>query len=75
MTRHGAHIDVLDGSELRDIEPHISDRYAQAVLIRDQGYAANPGRLVKGLARQVAARTAETSCRAKYADSTFPGTA
>ena len=55
VTRHGAHIEVLDGGQLRELEPHISDRYAQAVVVHDQGYAANPGRLVKGLARQVAA--------------------
>ena len=55
VTRHGAHIEVLDGGALRDLEPHISSRYAQAVMIHDQGYAANPGRLVKGLARRVAA--------------------
>ena len=55
VTRHGAQIEILDGEELRELEPHISDRYAQAVVVHDQGYAANPGRLVKGLARQVAA--------------------
>ena len=55
VTQHGAHIEILNGAELRDIEPHISDRYAQAVMVHDQGYAANPGRLVKGLARQVVA--------------------
>ena len=55
VTRHGGQIDVLDGATLRDIEPHISDHYAQAMMVHDQGYAANPGRLVKGLARQVAA--------------------
>ena len=55
VARYGGQIEILDGEELRDLEPHISNRYAQAVVIHDQGYAANPGRLVKGLARQVAA--------------------
>ena len=55
VIRHGAQIEILDGEELRELEPHLSDRYAQAVMVHDQGYAANPGRLVKGLARQVAA--------------------
>ena len=57
--RHGATIDVLTGAELRALEPDISERYVQAVHIRDQGYAADPSRLVKGLARHVAASGGE----------------
>ena len=59
MSRHGATMDVLDAGELRELEPGLSDRYVQAVYIRDQGYTANPGRLVKGLARDVAAKGGE----------------
>ena len=59
VARHGAAIEVLNGRELRELEPHLSDRYVQAVHIRDQGYAANPGRLVKALARHVASGGAE----------------
>ena len=59
VSRHGAAIEVLNAGELRELEPDLSDRYVQAVYIRDQGYAANPGRLVKGLARHVAASGGE----------------
>ena len=55
VTRYGASIDILNGGELRELEPDISDRYVQAVNIHDQGYTVNPGRLVKGLASHVAA--------------------
>ncbi len=59
VARHGGSIRVLDGGELRALEPDLSARYVQAVYIEDQGYAANPGRLVKGLARHVAASGGE----------------
>ena len=59
VTRHGATIDVLNAGELGELEPALSKRYVQAVHIHDQGYAANPGRLVKGLARHVAASGGE----------------
>lgn len=59
VARHGASIRVLNAAELKELEPDLSERYVQAMYIDDQGYAANPGRLVKGLARHVAASGGE----------------
>lgn len=47
---HGARVELLDAGALRDMEPALSLDYEQAVLIHDQGFAANPARLVRGLA-------------------------
>ena len=58
--RHGgARYEVLNGAELRALEPDLDKRYVRAVLIHDQGYAANPGRLVKAIAAHVAAHGGE----------------
>ena len=50
----GARLEVLDGGAIRELEPDLSEAYVQAVLIHDQGYCANPGRLVKALATHFA---------------------
>jgi len=47
--QHGARLDLLDGHGLHELEPDLGPQYEQAVRIRDQGFAANPSRLVKAL--------------------------
>jgi D-amino-acid dehydrogenase len=47
---HGATLDLLDAAALHDLEPDLGPQYRQAVRIRDQGFAANPSRLVRALA-------------------------
>jgi len=51
---HGASLELLDGAALRDVEPALSPRYVQAVRILDQGFAANPSRLVAAYANAFA---------------------
>ena len=47
--------EILDGGQLREIEPQISSHYVKARRIPDQGFAANPGRLVKSYAKRLVA--------------------
>lgn len=49
----GIEAQVLNGDELRELEPQISRHYVKAVRIPDQGFAANPGRLVKSYAKHL----------------------
>lgn len=46
----GAPIRIIDGAELRDVEPHIGDAYHSAVVIEGQSRTIAPGRLCKTLA-------------------------
>ena len=54
----GVEAQELDAEGIRALEPQISERYVKALRIPDQGYAANPGRLVKAYASQLAANGA-----------------
>jgi len=47
---HGATLELLDAGALHELEPDLGPQYRQAVRIRDQGFAANPSRLVRALA-------------------------
>ncbi|MGI9336419.1 MAG: NAD(P)/FAD-dependent oxidoreductase [Gammaproteobacteria bacterium] len=47
---HGARLELLDAADLHEMEPALARDYAQAVVIKDQGLAANPSRLVLALA-------------------------
>ena len=47
---HGARLELLDAATLHEIEPELAPDYVQAVRIHNQGYAANPSRLVSSLA-------------------------
>ena len=49
----GIEAQVLNAGQLRELEPQISHHYVQAVRIPDQGFAANPGRLVKSYAQHL----------------------
>ncbi len=44
-----AKVEVIDGHQLREIEPCISPIYQGAVILGPQGHSVNPGRLVKEL--------------------------
>jgi D-amino-acid dehydrogenase len=48
-SEHGATLELLDAAALHEMEPALAPHYVQAVRILDQGYAANPSRLVQGL--------------------------
>ncbi len=52
---HGATVELLDGAALHAIEPDLGPGYVQAVRIRDQGFTANPSRLVRALAERFTA--------------------
>ena len=49
---HGAPLEVIDGNELRKIEPAVSREYHSAVVIKDQARAYAPGELCKVLAEK-----------------------
>lgn len=48
----GAPLRIIDGAELRELEPHISDEYHSAVVIEGQSRTIAPGRLCKVLDEQ-----------------------
>lgn len=50
----GATVEIIGSSDLRDLEPAISDAYHSAVLVRGQARARDPGRLCKVLAEKAA---------------------
>lgn len=54
-----APLEILSGGQLRDIEPDLSPDYGGAVLIRDGGRAAEPGRLAAVLAGKARSMGAE----------------
>ena len=56
---HGARLELLDSAALHEREPALADHYQQAVLICDQGFTANPSRLVRALADQFIASGGE----------------
>lgn len=55
----GAPVDVLNGDELREVEPALSADYRSAIVIRDQARAVNPGALGKALAQKAVRMGAE----------------
>lgn len=48
----GVKTEVLDGAGIRRLMPQLGPAYARGVHVLDQGYVANPERLVKALAAQ-----------------------
>ncbi|MGH8662109.1 MAG: NAD(P)/FAD-dependent oxidoreductase, partial [Burkholderiales bacterium] len=46
----GVKLDVLDGAGIRTLVPQLAPAYVRGVHVLDQGYVANPERLVKALA-------------------------
>jgi len=48
-----APVDVVDGDQLREIEPCLSKEYQAAIVIKDQARAVAPGRLGRVLADKV----------------------
>ncbi|MGI9383954.1 MAG: NAD(P)/FAD-dependent oxidoreductase, partial [Methyloligellaceae bacterium] len=50
----GAPIEVVNGEQLREIEPSVSRDYQAAILIKDQARTLSPGRLGAVLAEKVA---------------------
>lgn len=56
---HGVRLQLLDNAELHDKEPALAEHYQQAVLVHDQGFAANPSRLVRALVDQFVASGGE----------------
>lgn len=54
----GAPIRIVNGEELREIEPHISREYHSAVIIESQSRTIAPGRLCKVLAERAIAQGA-----------------
>ncbi|MBW2270678.1 MAG: FAD-binding oxidoreductase [Deltaproteobacteria bacterium] len=53
---HGARLELLDGAALHEVEPDLAPGYVQAVRVHDQGFTANPSRLVSSLAAHFVAR-------------------
>jgi D-amino-acid dehydrogenase len=53
---NGAQLAVLNRDELLAIEPDLSHEYVEAMHIKDQGFIANPSRLVSAYARHFAAQ-------------------
>ena len=47
---HGTPFEIIDGDQLREIEPALSPDYRSAMVIRDQARALSPGDLGKALA-------------------------
>ena len=50
---HDAPVEVVNGDQLREIEPCLSKKYQAAILIKDQARAVSPGRLGSVLADKV----------------------
>lgn len=48
----GAVFEEVDAAAIRRLVPQLAHRYVRGVLVPDQGYVANPERLVKALATQ-----------------------
>jgi len=48
----GVRMETLDGAGIRGLVPQLAPAYERGVHVRDQGYVANPERLVKALAAQ-----------------------
>jgi D-amino-acid dehydrogenase len=46
----GVRVDILNGDEIRQLEPNLAPRFAKAHYIEEHGHCKNPGGLVKGLA-------------------------
>ena len=50
---HGTPLEVVDGDQLREIEPDLSPEFQAAIIIKDQARALSPGRLGAVLADKV----------------------
>ena len=50
---HGAPIEAVEGSHLREIEPALSEDYRAAIVIKDQARALSPGRICAVLADKI----------------------
>jgi D-amino-acid dehydrogenase len=50
---HGAPVEIVDGDQLREIEPDLSPDFQAAIIIKDQARALSPGRLGGVLADRV----------------------
>ncbi len=56
---HDAPVEVVDGGQLREIEPALSHDFQAAILIKDQARALSPGRIGAVLAKKVTAHGGE----------------
>jgi D-amino-acid dehydrogenase len=54
----GVPIEVLEGGQIRELEPEVSPAFKSAVAIKGQGRTVNPGRLGQVLAEKAEARGA-----------------
>ena len=52
----GVAVEILDGHEIRQLEPALAPIFRRAVFLPEQGQTKNPGRLVASLAAHVARR-------------------
>ncbi|MGI9484707.1 MAG: NAD(P)/FAD-dependent oxidoreductase [Geminicoccaceae bacterium] len=55
----GAPMEIVDGKQLREIEPALSEDYQSALVIKDQARALSPGDLGKALAEKARVMGAE----------------
>ncbi len=49
----GAPVEIVDGRELREIEPELSPQVAQAVIVKGQARALAPGEICRALAEKM----------------------
>ena len=57
--KRDAPMEIIDGEQLREIEPALSSDYQSALVIKDQARALSPGELGKALAEKARAMGAE----------------
>ncbi len=58
----GARMEIIDGDQLREIEPALSPDYRSALVIKDQARALSPGDLGKALADKARTMGADIRC-------------
>lgn len=58
----GAPMEIVDGDQLREIEPALSPDFQSALVIKDQARALSPGDLGKALADKARTMGAEFTC-------------
>lgn len=51
LDRFGVDLQILDASELHDLEPHLQPAFCKAVWVKDASAVDNPGELVRAYAR------------------------
>lgn len=56
---HGFEWDILEGGSIREFDPALSPRYQLAVVLKDHGMIANPGKYVSDLAKSFTAAGGE----------------